>query len=118
MYISIVIATYNASATLERCLKSIIPQMNDEIELIIIDGKSNDGTKEILNRYIEWISYTISEKDSGVYDAWNKGIKVAKGDWVMFIGADDILLPNALNVYIQTIVSTSCLLYTSDAADD
>lgn len=107
MYISIVIATYNASATLERCLKSIIPQMNDEIELIIIDGKSNDGTKEIINRYIEWISYTISEKDSGVYDAWNKGIEVAKGDWVMFIGADDILLPNALNIYIQTIVSTS-----------
>lgn len=99
MLISIIIATYNASKTLKRCLESIIPQLTDDTELIIVDGGSKDNTNEIINEYVEKISVHISEPDKGVYDAWNKGIKKAHGNWIMFIGADDTLCPNAINIY-------------------
>lgn len=105
MFISIIIATYNAASTLARCLDSIIPQLTDECELIVIDGNSSDSTNAIIKSYNE-ISYSISEPDKGIYDAWNKGITVAKGKWVMFIGADDILLPDALQTYLEVIENT------------
>lgn len=100
MKISIIIATYNAGKTLERCLKSIIPQKTEETEILVIDGGSKDNTLSIIEECKNYISYTISEPDNGVYDAWNKGIDAAKGDWIMFIGADDILMPDALKTYL------------------
>lgn len=101
--ISIIIATYNASKTIERCLDSIVLQMTDETELIIIDGGSSDSTLQLLKKYKDKIERIISEEDKGIYDAWNKGIKLANGNWIMFVGADDILLPNALSVYLCTL---------------
>jgi len=103
--ISIIIATYNASATLRQCLDSIIPQLDDECELIIIDGCSKDNTNNIIASYGDKIAYTVSEKDNGVYDAWNKGIIKAQGKWIMFVGADDMLLPNAIKTYLSNISS-------------
>lgn len=105
MTISIIIATYNAAKTLEKCLASIVPQMNSETELIIIDGLSNDSTMDILSKYNQ-ISYTISEPDKGIYDAWNKGIKASHGNWIMFVGADDVLLPDAIKTYFKMIDQT------------
>lgn len=104
--ISIVIATYNASATLEQCLESIVGQLTEECELIIIDGNSSDSTCDIISNYKESVAYTISEKDKGIYDAWNKGIAHADGKWVAFIGADDMLLPNAIDTYLNLIKNT------------
>lgn len=104
--ITIIIATYNAEKTLRRCLESIIPQLTDKCELILIDGNSKDGTKEIIKAFEDKISYTISEPDEGIYDAWNKGIRVAKGKWIAFIGADDFLLPNAINLYLDILSTT------------
>ncbi len=104
--ISIIIATYNAGATLDRCLKSIAYQKNSQCELLLIDGNSKDNTLEIINGYQESIDYFISEKDNGVYDAWNKGISIATGNWIMFIGADDILNPKALETYINFLENT------------
>jgi glycosyltransferase involved in cell wall biosynthesis len=101
--ISIIIATYNADKFLEFCLASIIPQLNDQVELIIIDGDSKDLTVEIIQKYETYVSYWISEQDRGIYDAWNKGIKASNGDWIMFIGADDQLMPDALTIYQQFI---------------
>ena len=101
--ISIIIATYNAGSTLESCLKSIIAQKNDLIELLIIDGKSSDNTLKIVNAYRNQIDIFISEKDKGIYDAWNKGIVLANGQWIMFIGADDILYSDVLEGYIDFI---------------
>lgn len=103
MTISIIIATYNASKTLNRCLDSIVPQLTDETELILVDGGSKDDTNKIIDSYGDKIAVHISEPDKGIYDAWNKGVKAAHGDWVMFIGADDILLPNAICSYIELI---------------
>ena len=105
-HISIIIATYNAASILKACLDSIVPQLTGECELIIIDGGSQDGTCEIIKSYSKHISYTISEPDKGIYDAWNKGIKAANGKWIAFIGADDVLLPGAIDAYLKTIKNT------------
>ncbi|WP_277639608.1 glycosyltransferase family 2 protein [Bacteroides graminisolvens] len=103
MKISIIIATWNAGKTLQECLDSIIPQLTKEVELIVIDGNSNDNTMDILNNNRHFISYLISESDYGIYDAWNKGIRVSRGNWLMFIGADDKLLATAITDYLNFI---------------
>lgn len=104
--ISIIIATYNAGKTLQHCLDSIAPQKSKELELLIIDGQSTDNTLDIINSNKLIIDFYISETDKGIYDAWNKGIQMATGEWIMFVGADDILLPNALSQYIDLINKT------------
>ena len=101
--ITIIIATYNAEKFLTAALNSIREQLYKNFELIIIDGKSTDSTIDIFNRNKDIVAYSISEKDKGIYDAWNKGIEVSKGDWVLFIGADDILLPDAILNYVAFI---------------
>jgi len=87
--ISIVVATYNAARTLDRCLASVIAQRFRGWELIVVDGASNDGTQAIIDRYANVIAWRVSEPDGGIYDAWNKGISVARGEYVCFLGADD-----------------------------
>lgn len=104
--ITIVIATYNASKSIKRCLDSIISQKNESIELIIVDGVSDDGTIEAVNEYQENVDVFISERDRGIYDAWNKGIQKASGKWIMFVGADDTLEPGALESYESFLMST------------
>lgn len=101
--ISIVIATWNAAKTLRTCLDSVIPQLNDECELIIIDGGSKDATNDIIASYGYKVTYTISEKDKGIYDAWNKGVKASRGQWILFIGADDRLANDAIANYLNFI---------------
>ena len=104
--ISIIIATWNAEESLRKCMDSIVPQLSPEVELIIIDGGSTDSTLAILEQYSQYISKSCSEKDNGIYDAWNKGVKMASGEWIMFVGADDILLPDALSEYLNIIHTT------------
>lgn len=103
MKISIIIATWNAAKTLKRCLDSIVPQLTDETELILVDGGSKDDTNKIIDSYGDKVAVHISEPDKGIYDAWNKGVSKAKGDWVMFIGADDILLEGAIEYYLANL---------------
>ena len=97
--ISIIIAVYNGEKYLERAIKSVLSQSASNYELIIIDGNSTDSTIDIVKKYRSYISTFISEKDNGIYDAWNKGIKVAKGEWICFIGADDEFYPSAIMKY-------------------
>jgi len=99
--ISIIIATFNAEATLERCLRSIMEQKSNQIELLVIDGGSNDSTARIVKSFGSGVDYFISEPDKGIYDAWNKGVAAAKGQWLMFLGADDCLMPDSLNTYLH-----------------
>ncbi|MCT4647355.1 MAG: glycosyltransferase [Carboxylicivirga sp.] len=106
--ITYIIATYNAEDYLERCLKSIGKQKTERTELFVIDGESKDNTQKIIEKYQNFIDYTISEPDKGVYDAWNKGVKKATGNWIQFIGADDMLLPNSIANYLQFIDSNQC----------
>ena len=89
MTFSIITITYNAAQWLERTIQSIISQTYPDIEYIIVDGGSTDGTIEIITNYKLRITKWISESDRGLYDAMNKGLKLATGDYVWFINAGD-----------------------------
>lgn len=100
--ISIISVTYNAVINIEKMIDSIIHQNNlSSFELIIIDGGSKDGTVDIIKRYQQYIDYWISEPDKGIYNAMNKGIEKATGDYVYFLGADDYLNDGALDKVLQ-----------------
>ncbi|WP_281310501.1 glycosyltransferase family 2 protein [Flavobacterium flavigenum] len=100
MKISIIVATYNAASYLERLIESVNIQNSDNLELIIIDGGSKDDTVNLIKKHLEKVSFWISEPDKGIYDAWNKGVVASSGDWIMFLGADDQLLPGAIEKYL------------------
>jgi glycosyltransferase involved in cell wall biosynthesis len=116
MKVSVILATLNAAKTLQRCFNSIKIQTYQNIELIVIDGKSLDNTLDIIKLNNSIVTKYISEPDNGIYDAWNKGIKFAKGEWVFFIGADD-KLHNRYSIskivkLIQTIKIKTAIVYT------
>jgi glycosyltransferase involved in cell wall biosynthesis len=94
--ISIIISVLNGSKTLKRCLESIVNQDYNDWELIIIDGGSTDSTLDIIKNYSNILSYWVSEKDTGIYNAWNKALRKSNGEWICFIGSDDVLLPSSL----------------------
>lgn len=103
--ITIVTATYNAGRTLETCIKSVLSQKADDIEYIIVDGASTDNTVSIVEKYKSDIDIFISEPDKGVYDAWNKALRVCHGEWIVFLGADDYYAEGSLDKYIHFIES-------------
>ncbi|WP_270569797.1 glycosyltransferase family 2 protein [Bacteroides eggerthii] len=103
MKISVVTVCYNAADTIEKTMLSVLNQTYHDIEYIIIDGGSTDGTVEIIRKYADRIAYWVSEPDKGIYDAMNKGIKVATGDFLFFLGADDILI-----IEISAIIGKLC----------
>jgi len=92
--ISIVTVVYNDYEYIESTIKSTINQNYSNYEYIIIDGKSNDGTVDVVKRYESHIDYWISEKDDGIYDAMNKGIDAATGDWIIFMNCGDNFFSN------------------------
>jgi len=92
MKYSIITATYNAERFVERCLVSILSQTYPNFEWIVQDGASKDRTSQIIAKYPDTRIRFASEPDCGIYDAWNKGVKRASGDWAVFLGADDFFL--------------------------
>jgi glycosyltransferase involved in cell wall biosynthesis len=88
--ISIVTVTYNCENIVEATIKSVIAQTYPNIEYLIIDGKSSDKTLEIVEKYRDKIDFVISEKDKNNYDAMNKGMRYATGDYIWFLHAGDI----------------------------
>jgi glycosyltransferase involved in cell wall biosynthesis len=89
--ISVIIVTYNVAPTLQACLDSIYKQQYPNMEVVVIDGLSTDGTVNILEENTNKLAYWKSEKDDGIYDAMNKGLQHITGEWVYFLGADDVL---------------------------
>ena len=87
--ISTVVAVRNGARTLQRCIDSVRNQAYPHKELIIVDGKSTDGTVEILSCNANAISWWISEPDIGTYAAWNKAMLHVKGEWICFLGVDN-----------------------------
>ena len=121
--ISVIVAVHNAIDTLQQCLDSIAQQTYADVELIVIDGGSIDGSVNVIQQYASHLTYWISEPDQGIYSAWNKAIVQSRGDWVCFLGADDYLrdldvlelmakqlahVPQAINVaYCQIMLLNS-----------
>lgn len=93
--VSLITATHNASLHLPHLIDSIRQLRFTGFEWLVIDGASTDGTPALLQSTPE-ITRWISEPDNGIYDAWNKGLRLARGEWIVFLGADDRLLPDAL----------------------
>jgi glycosyltransferase involved in cell wall biosynthesis len=87
--ISIIVAVYNGIGTLERCFQSVIEQTHPDTHLLVIDGGSTDGSRQLIEAYAGHIDYWISEPDRGVYHAWNKALAQLSSDWALFLGADD-----------------------------
>lgn len=89
MLLSVITVVLNCVETIERTIKSIIDQNYEEVEYIIIDGGSVDGTVDVIKKYENKISYWISEPDEGIYSAMNKAINISTGNWIAFINAND-----------------------------
>lgn len=100
--ISIITVVYNNVKDIAYTITSVLEQSYQNIEYIIIDGASNDGTLKIINQYKDKLTKVVSEKDNGIYDAMNKGLALATGDYVLFLNAGDELFNEDT---IQTIVT-------------
>lgn len=95
--ISIVTICYNSASSIEETILSVLSQDYPNLDYVIIDGGSTDGTMDIVNKYRNRLGYVCSEPDKGISDAFNKGVRNSKGDVIGIINSDDILLPGALN---------------------
>ena len=104
--ISIITVIYNDGKKLEETILSILSQTYDNLEFIIIDGSSTDETIDIIKKYEDKIDYWISEKDSGIFDAMNKGILAAKGDYINFMNAGDFFIRKSLVKEVVDILNS------------
>jgi glycosyltransferase involved in cell wall biosynthesis len=100
--LSIITVVYNNRDTIANAIDSVLSQTYNNIEYIIVDGKSTDGTLEIINQYSSNINTIVSEKDDGIYDAMNKGLKLATGDVIGILNSDDIYANN--NILNEVII--------------
>jgi glycosyltransferase involved in cell wall biosynthesis len=99
--VSVITAVFNGAGTIRECIESVLNQDYPQIEHIVMDGRSTDGTINVLREYENQIALWISEPDRGVYDAWNKGLQNAHGEWIAFLGADDTFQPGAISEYMR-----------------
>lgn len=105
--ITIITVVFNGENYIEETILSVINQTYDNVEYIIIDGGSTDGTLDIIKKYEQAIDYWVSEKDSGIYDAMNKGIQLATGDWINFMNAGDVFSTTAIATNFATKILNS-----------
>ncbi len=96
--VTLITVVKNGGKHLEDCIQSIINQSFKNFEYIIIDGDSNDNTHSIIKKYEKSIDYYSIEKDKGIYDGFNKGIKKVEGEYFGFVNSDDILMPDAMKI--------------------
>lgn len=116
--ISIITINYNDRNGLEKTIQSVISQRYKNIEFIVIDGGSTDGSKEIIDNFAANLAYWISEPDSGIYNAMNKGIKVATGDYLLFLNSGDSLHDNQVIENVNALVGEERDIYYGDIIYD
>ncbi|MCF7560325.1 glycosyltransferase [Sabulilitoribacter multivorans] len=109
--ISIITVNYNNKLGLERTLKSVQSQTYTNFEHIVVDGESTDGSKEIIESNKQYFTYWVSEPDKGIYNAMNKGIKAAKGDYLFFLNSGDDFLGTDSLENISTHLKTYDFIY-------
>ena len=112
MKVSVVTICYNAKTVIERTIQSVLNQTYSDIEYILIDGGSTDGTVEIIKKYSNRISFWVSEPDHGIYDAMNKGVMHATGEWIHFLNAGDVYHDHdVLENFVPKISTTTDIAY-------
>ena len=110
-FFTVITASFNSEKTIDKTIESLLNQNYTNFEYIIIDGNSKDSTLEIIKSFEQKfkeknITYKfISEPDKGIYDAWNKGIKLSEGEWISFLGSDDLYVNDALLNYYEILQS-------------
>lgn len=112
MKVSVITVCYNRKATIKQSINSVLDQDYPDIEYIIIDGNSSDGTQSIIESYSDKITHYISEPDKGMYDAINKGLKIATGDIIGLMHSDDVFYDRSV---VSKIVNTFLMSATADA---
>lgn len=115
MKITIITAVYNDANNIDDAIRSVVEQDYADIEYIVIDGGSTDGTLDIVNKHKENISKLVSEPDKGLYDALNKGIQLATGDYIGFVHSDDMLYDeHVISNVVKTIENSNCDVFYGD----
>ena len=111
MNVTIITASFNSALSIKTCLDSVVHQNYNDIEYLIIDGKSSDATLKIIKVYQQKFPFIklISEKDSGIYDALNKGVQLASGDIIGFVHSDDFLEFNDIIYHIVSMTKSENL---------
>ena len=99
--ITIITVVLNDKENIEKTILSVLNQNYKNIQYIVIDGKSEDGTIKIIQKYIDKIDIFKSENDKGIYDAFNKGLDLANGDLIGFVNSGDTLTPESLNYLVK-----------------
>lgn len=108
---SVITVMFNAEKYAEKTILSVINQNYKNVQFIVVDGKSTDNTKEVLNKYKDHIDVLISEKDHGIYDAMNKGIGVADGDYLIFMNAGDRFASSSVLEIMNNSIKNSAYVY-------
>ena len=106
--VTVIVAVLNSSATLQRCIDSVVNQSYPHMELILIDGGSTDGSVDIIKHNSKKIAFWQSEPDRGIYHAWNKALNHARGEWISFVGADD---------FFASANSIKAMLYSAHSSE-
>ncbi len=111
--VSVITVVFNGEAHLEKTIKSVLNQTYENIEYIIIDGASTDGTLDIIKKYEDKITYWISQRDEGIYDAMNKGIDKVSGEWINFMNAGDTFYNNDIlkNIFHESNFKNIAVIY-------
>lgn len=115
--LSIITVVFNCELTLSSTIESVVQQKFKDFEYIIIDGGSTDGTLQLLEDYSEHIDIKISEKDKGIYDAMNKGIGQASGEWIYFLNAGDVLYDKRVLTNLFQLDFSADIVYGKHEAD-
>jgi len=112
--LSIITINKNNAAGLEKTIQSVVCQTYSDFEYIVIDGASVDGSLEIIKKYADKINYWVSETDTGIYNAMNKGIRQAIGEYCLFLNSGDYLIENNSLKYIFSIITGDADIYYCD----
>lgn len=114
MKITIITVCYNSESTIEKTILSVINQNYKELEYIIVDGRSTDGTVDIIKKYESHISKWISEPDQGIYDAMNKGIRMSSGEIIAFLNSDDWYMEDTLEYVCQRFQDEKIMILSGE----
>ena len=116
--LSIITINYNNAEGLERTVESVINQTCKDFEYIVIDGGSADNSPQVIDKYKKHLDYSVSEKDAGIYNAMNKGLKLAHNDYIFFLNSGDVLADNYVIEQVMPLLTGEQIIYGNLLIDE